>query len=354
MAFNESQNRVIQDAKKAWADSYAKGDKAGMQAAHAAAEKERAKYGYSGGSDGSQRINTYSTSSPSATAAKNGSKAVVSNKKKSTVNTNTTASPANSNNTAKKNPNIVNTNSSWKGNYLDVDLNKDYRALQKEAEARGDLVQAANYEALRNAKIGWLDSMGQNKDRWGITNEYVKETATNNRGGISFDPTNTASNDGASTFYNNGTAYRRDGNGNIYGVSGRQSNGIVNEYLVGDGYNADTGEFTYSNAEDAKNAYVQQMIGTGVLPVGSTYDDAAALGLADPGYVGAIMNGDYDEYTKYLQRTGRTNYVSPVVYDEDEEEIEIPAEAVNDNSFENDLYNNDYWNSVVMGWNRLV
>ena len=33
-------------------------------------------------------------------------------------------------------------------------------------------------------------------------------------------------------------------------------------------------------------------------------------------------------------------------------DVEIPAEAVNNNSFENDFYNDDYWNSRVMGWNR--
>ena len=40
--------------QKDWADAQARGDQAAMDAAHAAAEAVRAKYGYSGGADGSE------------------------------------------------------------------------------------------------------------------------------------------------------------------------------------------------------------------------------------------------------------------------------------------------------------
>lgn len=53
MAVNQN---IINQAKKDFADAHARGDKAGMEKAHAAAEAERAKAGYSGGADGSKNI----------------------------------------------------------------------------------------------------------------------------------------------------------------------------------------------------------------------------------------------------------------------------------------------------------
>lgn len=47
----------ITSAKDAWETAHKNGDKAGMDAAHARAEEVRAGYGYSGGEDGSQKIN---------------------------------------------------------------------------------------------------------------------------------------------------------------------------------------------------------------------------------------------------------------------------------------------------------
>lgn len=46
----------LQDYKKQWEDASARGDTAGMQAAHDAAEALRRQYGYLGGTDGSQYI----------------------------------------------------------------------------------------------------------------------------------------------------------------------------------------------------------------------------------------------------------------------------------------------------------
>lgn len=48
----------IESYKKQWEAANAKGDKAGMQAAHEAAEALRSQYGYIGGTDGSQYITT--------------------------------------------------------------------------------------------------------------------------------------------------------------------------------------------------------------------------------------------------------------------------------------------------------
>lgn len=82
---------VIDQAKKDYDAAKAKGDKAGMEAAHAAAEAERAKDGYSGGDDGSQRISTKSSSSSSSGSKGSSSSSSSSNKNTtSTVNINKT------------------------------------------------------------------------------------------------------------------------------------------------------------------------------------------------------------------------------------------------------------------------
>lgn len=52
---DEAYNNILKYQKE-WADAQARGDQAAMDAAHAAAEAERAKYGYSGGADGSEHL----------------------------------------------------------------------------------------------------------------------------------------------------------------------------------------------------------------------------------------------------------------------------------------------------------
>ena len=52
---DEAYNNILKYQKE-WADAQARGDQAAMDAAHAAAEAERAKYGYSGGADGSDYL----------------------------------------------------------------------------------------------------------------------------------------------------------------------------------------------------------------------------------------------------------------------------------------------------------
>lgn len=70
MAVNQN---VINQAKKEYDAAKAKGDKAGMAAAHAKAENERAKAGYSGGADGSQKISISSGSSSKGSSGGSGS-----------------------------------------------------------------------------------------------------------------------------------------------------------------------------------------------------------------------------------------------------------------------------------------
>lgn len=52
---DEAYNSILK-YQKDWADANARGDQAAMDAAHAAAEAVRAKYGYSGGADGSEHL----------------------------------------------------------------------------------------------------------------------------------------------------------------------------------------------------------------------------------------------------------------------------------------------------------
>ena len=65
MAMTKKDQDALAAAGKAWTEANARGDKAGMEAAHKQAESIRGGYGYSGGSDGSQRIPTSSKGSSS-------------------------------------------------------------------------------------------------------------------------------------------------------------------------------------------------------------------------------------------------------------------------------------------------
>lgn len=56
MAMTKKDQDALAAAGKAWTEANARGDKAGMEAAHRQAESIRNSYGYSGGSDGSQYI----------------------------------------------------------------------------------------------------------------------------------------------------------------------------------------------------------------------------------------------------------------------------------------------------------
>lgn len=65
MAMTKKDQDALAAAGKAWTEANARGDKAGMEAAHKQAESIRNNYGYSGGSDGSQRIPASSKGSSS-------------------------------------------------------------------------------------------------------------------------------------------------------------------------------------------------------------------------------------------------------------------------------------------------
>ena len=69
MAMTKKDQDALAAAGKAWTEANARGDKAGMDAAHKQAESIRNSYGYSGGDDGSKKIPTSSKSSSSSSGS---------------------------------------------------------------------------------------------------------------------------------------------------------------------------------------------------------------------------------------------------------------------------------------------
>ena len=206
---SSSQQAAINKAKNDYNAAMAKGDKAGMNAAHEAAESIRAQAGYSGGGDGSGY-----TKLPSiwGTGSNHNNINKVSSGGSTSSNTGTT---------------------STKVNYggQSFDMNTDYQKQINEANARGDYATAKNLEAIRNAKINYMNSIGVNKDGWTATNNY-------NFNSFSDLPSNwTSANIGGNNYINqDGRYYDSENN------------------FLGTGWNANTGSFTYNNRQDAYDA----------------------------------------------------------------------------------------------------
>lgn len=199
-------------------------------------------------------------------------------------------------------PNNVTTNTSYNGSYLTVDLNQDYTKLANDAAGIGDYTSAARYEAMRNAKVNYLNSIGNNPNNYEITNNYVKDYGyTNNQGGQIF--TDSADNIGAlndnwTAATVNGIKYTKDAQGNIY----------AGNTLVGDGFNAATGEMTFQNTEAAKKAAYDRYLSTVHNPNLSglnreeSYNYLDQKGIVDTGYINAIQQGTVGEYLAELER----------------------------------------------------
>ena len=261
----------------------------------------------------------------------------------------------------------VNTNTSYNGNYLSVDLNQDYAKLQQDAAAKGDYTSAAKYEAMRNAKINYLNSIGGNSNKYSTSNNYVKDYGyTNNKGGQIFTG---AYNDTLSFPKNwtdvtmNGVRYTRDNDGNIYQVDTANGN---NYGMVANGINADTGEFTFNNTADARKVAYDRYLGTvGLGDVGeNAYDYIENKGLVDDRYVSAIQNGTSSQYTQEMmdsvksekerQRQMSANddygdYYKKTPVDQNTQAV------LDENSFETDgigLNNDDYLQNLLNSMNQ--
>ena len=281
---------------------------------------------------------------------------------------------------AKKNSNVVKTDTSWKGGYLSVDLNKDYSALQKQAEKNKDYNQAANYEALRNAKINYLNSIGKNTGNYGTTDKYIKKYTNssgkgykNNQGGTIYESNgNFSSMNDAGTYNVGGKTYRRDDSGNYYINSGNSGSSPVWS-KIGNGYNENTGEFTYTNQEDAKNAYLNQLYGSGMASPGERYDDLVNQGRIDGSYLDALMGGTVGEWSKnaYEKAAAENKQKQMAILNSQSGDLmeearrlgEETVEYINDNSFENagdvdwnalyEQQQNEYYNRFMPNRSRI-
>ena len=251
---SSSQQAAINKAKNDYNAAMAKGDKAGMNAAHEAAESIRAQAGYSGGGDGSGY-----TKLPSiwGTGSNHNNINKVSSGGSTSSNTGTT---------------------STKVNYggQSFDMNTDYQKQINEANARGDYATAKNLEAIRNAKINYMNSIGVNKDGWTATNNY-------NFNSFSDLPSNwTSANIGGNNYINqDGRYYDSDNN------------------FLGTGWNANTGSFTYNNRQDAYNAATNWLASknSGLSNYGLEANDYYdSLGNISSSFIDAMQTGDVDSW----------------------------------------------------------
>lgn len=251
---SSSQQAAINKAKNDYNAAMAKGDKAGMNAAHEAAESIRAQAGYSGGGDGSGY-----TKLPSiwGTGSNHNNINKVSSGGSTSSNTGTT---------------------STKVNYggQSFDMNTDYQKQINEANARGDYATAKNLEAIRNAKINYMNSIGVNKDGWTATNNY-------NFNSFSDLPSNwTSANIGGNNYINqDGRYYNSDNN------------------FLGTGWNANTGSFTYNNRQDAYDAATNWLASknSGLSNYGLEANDYYdSLGNISSSFIDAMQTGDVDSW----------------------------------------------------------
>ena len=254
---SSSQQAAINKAKNDYNAAMAKGDKAGMNAAHEAAESIRAQAGYSGGGDGSGY-----TKLPSiwGTGSNHNNINKVSSGGSTSSNTGTT---------------------STKVNYggQSFNMNTDYQKQINEANARGDYATAKNLEAIRNAKINYMNSIGVNKDGWTATNNY-------NFNSFSDLPSNwTSANIGGNNYINqDGRYYDSENN------------------FLGTGWNANTGSFTYNNRQDAYDAATNWLASknSGLSNYGleaSDYYDS--LGNISSSFIDAMQTGDVDSWQQW-------------------------------------------------------
>lgn len=278
------------------------------------------------------------------------------------------------------NSGIVKTNTSYNGSFLDVDLNTDYAALAQNAAKSGNLTDAARYEALRNAKVNYLNSIGQSQYK--PSYDYVKDYGySNNQGGIVYtDKINNFTDlpDNWTYATVNGANYKNDG-GNIYIKTG-STNGVDNYSLQGNRINPVTGEFMYDNIDDARKAAYDKYIG----PIGlgnlsfaspeEAYSYIDSVGAVDPEYVSAVQQGTVGEYTQRimeraeqerqyqaalaaLQQQQQMYEDAAAEYEQATEDIwssyyddeyqSLPEESqtiLDENSFETDYRFDDYYN----------
>lgn len=255
-----SQQAQINKYTSDWNAAKAKGDQAGMDKAHAAAEAVRNQAGYSGGSDGSKYNPITSTKAPSTTSS-------------SSSGTSTSVS---------RHEGQGSNRFSGTVNYggQSVDLSRDYQSEINTAIAGGNYAAAKQLEDARNAKINYLNTMQGDyakNQNWNTTNSY-------NYNSFSDLPSNWSSaNVGGSTYTNQGGRYYDS-----------------DDNFLGTGWNSSTGAFTYNDRNDAANAALQYLTNSnaGLKNYGLSaedYYDKATGGLS-ASFIDAIQNGTADSW----------------------------------------------------------
>lgn len=266
---SSSQQAAINKAKNDYNAAMAKGDKAGMNAAHQAAESVRAQAGYSGGGDGSG----YTKLSNKGSSTKSNIGSSIGN----SISNMASSIGSSLNNR----PSGGGGGSSGTINYggQSFNMNTDYQKQINEANARGDYATAKNLEAIRNAKINYMNSIGVNKDGWTATNNY-------NFNSFSDLPSNwTSANIGGKNYINqDGRYYDSENN------------------FLGTGWNANTGSFTYNNRQDAYDAATNWLASknSGLSNYGleaSDYYDS--LGNISSSFIDAMQTGDIDSWQQW-------------------------------------------------------
>lgn len=140
----------ISSYQQAWKDANAKGDKAGMDAAHKGAESIRAGQGYSGGSDGSQNISigsSYGSSSGSSGGGHSGS-------------------------------NSFNNNTDWAKQFNDTISTGDVDKLQSILDQRMDKL-GGTADGYQSGAQNYLNTLRKNysKPAQGVANQYRQATS---------------------------------------------------------------------------------------------------------------------------------------------------------------------------------
>lgn len=215
----------------------------------------------------------------------------------------------------------VNTNTSYRGSYLNVDLDTDYQSRINKALAEGDYYTAAQNEALRNAKINYLNSVNDNPNGYKITNNFIRSDTNNKRNGTSYDWIWSYDDLKNGRLPDNWTHanvqnihYRRDLNdGTIY-----SKGGPYDWTPVGNRINPETGEWMFDNPELARQAAYSNYIGA----TGDTNPNALSQD-----YIDRIRLGTQNQYTRQTLR---------------DHEREVAAQSYYNDRY-NDRNDNDGW-----------
>lgn len=258
----------------------------------------------------------------------------------------------------------IKSNDSYRGGYINFNPNVDYQAKINEAIANNDYTSAAAYEASRNAKLNYLNTLGFDTGGNATTYNYTKVDQNKNwNGGNSYDSIYTDFSSLPSGWKSanvNGIDYTTDGNLIFAGGSDKSQGSVVGSSR---GVNPETGEMRYNSMDDAKRAaYDSYMgnIGVDRSSFGSTqayYDYMDKNNIIGSDYISQVMEGTLtsnvmkqaDETIKREKAAAAAAAAQAAKYEDDfhdEEYINLPTqsqEVLEDNSFETDYRYQEYY-----------